>query len=101
MKIDIVWDIDNIFGVHKVRKLNLREFPFPNPLDFKAFIVSLRYNKWFSSLSFDGINSNAKLPKEAVICIADTLKYNSHLTHVSLPGAISKDQFQLIADSLF
>ena len=97
---DMCWDIDIIYPLSNIDKLDLAELSLRKSqlsvLDVRAMMTALKYNEYFTTL----MCSSNKLG-EAAIFVADALQHNNTIEKLILPNSsISKDACIAIANSI-
>lgn len=74
---EIAWDLDNLFYNNDVKTFNLSEFAkkdrYPND-DFKALMLALQHNVWFTELICDGQKIGGELT-----LVANVMKTNKSI----------------------
>ncbi|GAM24434.1 hypothetical protein SAMD00019534_076090 [Acytostelium subglobosum LB1] len=95
---DICWDMANIVSSRNIKAFNFNEIEQPiSPGDIKALLGALKWNTYFKSLVFNGI----QLGKDQLTSLAETLKTNSTIEDLSLNNVgIKGDTLPIIAMTL-
>eukprot|EP01119_Soliformovum_irregulare_P002391 TRINITY_DN12650_c0_g1_i1.p1 TRINITY_DN12650_c0_g1~~TRINITY_DN12650_c0_g1_i1.p1 ORF type:complete len:907 (+),score=230.04 TRINITY_DN12650_c0_g1_i1:50-2770(+) len=87
-RVDVSWDVAHQYEQNSIDELNLRDFTFDAPMDFKAFITTLKFNRYFKGIVYDPPNphNSRGLPKEALQGLAEVLRSNDFLEKLVLKG---------------
>eukprot|EP01119_Soliformovum_irregulare_P014359 TRINITY_DN3926_c2_g1_i3.p1 TRINITY_DN3926_c2_g1~~TRINITY_DN3926_c2_g1_i3.p1 ORF type:complete len:791 (-),score=272.50 TRINITY_DN3926_c2_g1_i3:270-2642(-) len=83
---DICWDIENLYNYNDVRRFDLNDLALRteklSTMDYKAMMMTLQNNEWFTELSQDG-----KIDKEIVDSIVSVFSFNKTLTSFNLKNS--------------
>eukprot|EP01114_Cavostelium_apophysatum_P002493 TRINITY_DN12224_c0_g1_i1.p1 TRINITY_DN12224_c0_g1~~TRINITY_DN12224_c0_g1_i1.p1 ORF type:complete len:1028 (-),score=318.37 TRINITY_DN12224_c0_g1_i1:107-3190(-) len=93
------WDIENLYNNTKILDLSKIKEEYDEPLELLPILEALKYNRHFTSLIMKKFKTDKK---EVVNALAELLKENVTLTHLTISGLSTfKEGYLTIMEGLF